>query len=517
MRRCPECRRDYYDDSLLYCLDDGAHLLDGPASGNEHPTAVIPADGLAARLSAAPSIASISEKSIAVLPFAHLSSDPDDEYFGDGLAEELMIAMTRIEGLKVAARTSSFLFKTKPASVSEIGRELGVATILEGSVRKSGSQLRVTVQLIKTADGYQLWSERFDREMRDVFEIQDEITLAVVEALKIQLGSDRRDAVLKKGTDNSEAYQLYLRGRALWNSRTKGSFQKAIENFEKAIEIDPQYALAFAALADCYSFLAYFGAAPVEDVAPKARAAVNKAIALDPHSAECWTAKAASDLMFEFDFGAAERGYQTAISIEPQNVTPHYLYCAVLTALARFDDAIEEGRRAVEIDPLSPHANAQLARALCCTGRPEEAISLVSKVLEVMPDFHHLQWILGWAYGQTGNWDVAIDHYRNAADTGGPILYGFLGHALVRGGRREEALLLLEKIRERSQTEYISPIPAAVIEGALGNISKGLDLLEFAWEKCVVHLMWIAVDPVFDVFRDEPRFKHLAKALNLPA
>jgi TolB-like protein/Tfp pilus assembly protein PilF len=516
MKRCPECKRDYYDDSLLYCLDDGGALLDGPMTFS-------PAGFTVGEETNTPTILfeSVSRKeksldSIAVLPFVHLSSDADDEYFCDGLAEELLNAMTCIRGLKVAARTSSFSFKGTNASIGEIGRKLGVATVLEGSVRKSGNRLRITVQLIDTAGGYHLWSERFDREMRDIFDIQDEIALAVVQALRLNLIGEQRSALLKKGTENSEAYELYLRGRALWNSRTHGGFQKAIENFERAIRLDPDYALAYAALADCYSFLAYFGAVIPAEVSQKARDAVDKAISLDPGSAECRTAKAAAELFFEFDFDAAEREYLAAIAINPQYVPPHYLYCGVLTAQRRLDRAIEEGRTAVKMDPLSPHANTQLARALCCAGRPQEAIDLITKILEVMPDFHHLHWILGWAYGQMGRWDLSIVHHQTAAEIGGPFLYGFLGNALVKGGRPDEARSLLDRLTEQSKNGSVSPVSEAVIEAALGNVTRGLDLLDVAWEMRIITLVWIAVDPVFDAFRGEPRFKSLLEKLNLP-
>jgi serine/threonine-protein kinase len=517
MKRCPECRRDYFDDSLLFCLEDGAALIQGSVPSPDEPaTAIIPAASFGvSTVSARTAFLETAAKSIAVLPFAHLSSDPDNEYFCEGLAEELLNALSRVDGLKVAARTSSFFYKGKDVKIDSIGRELGVGSVLEGSVRKSGDHLRITVQLVNASDGYQLWSERYDRQMDDIFQVQDEIALAVVEALKLKLIGEQRSALLKKGTENREAFELYLRGRALWNSRTRGGFQKAIENFEQAIEIDPEYALAYAAMADCYSFLAYFGGITTAEAAPKARAAVDKAMSLDPGLAECRTAKAAVDLFFAFDFDSAEREYLAAIEINPQYLHARYLYCALLTARRQFERAIDEGRTAVRMDPLSPHANTQLARALCCAGRPGEAIELITKILEVMPDFHHLHWILGWAYGETGQWESAIIHYRTAVETGGPFLYGFLGNALVKGGHPDEARALLEKLYEQARHGIESPVSAAEIEGALGNISKGLDLLDQASEMRIVHLMWIAVDPVFDSFRGEPRFLDLLNKLNL--
>jgi TolB-like protein len=521
MKRCPECRRDYYDDSLSYCLDDGAALLEGPTSlsvSDEAATAIMFSGDLGQALSRETPVSSEAPlRSIAVLPFAHLSSHPDDEYFCEGLAEELLNALTRIGDLKVAARTSAFSFKGKGANVAEIGRALGVETVLEGSVRKSGTRLRVTVQLVDTADGYHIWSERYDREMSDIFDIQDDITLAVVEALKFKLLGHERSAILRKGTESSEAFELYLRGRAHWNSRTHAGFLKAIENFERAIEIDPDYALAYAALADCYSFHAYFGASAPADVAPKARVAADKATSLDAGFAECRTSNAAVRLFFDYDFEGAESEYLAAIAINPQFLPAHYLYCAVLTAQGRFDEAITEGRIAVDIDPLSPHANTQLARALLCAGRLDEAVERTKKLLEVMPDFYHLHWILGWASGKTERWDLAVEHFQNAAATGGLMFYSFLGNALVNAGRADEAGALLDELNEESKRRFVPPISAAVLEGALGNVQRGLDLLDECREMQIPTVIWVGVDPIFDVFRSEPRFHELKARIGLSA
>src|SRR5512141_470598 len=234
MKRCPECRREY-DDSMMFCLDDGAELLYGPRSGDEPATAIMHAKShpnVSAYASSDPGQMAVT-KSVAVLPFAHLSSDPADEYFCDGLAEELLNALSRIDGLKVASRTSSFSYKNKDANVGEIGRALGVATVLEGSVRKSANRLRITVQLVNTADGYHLWSNRYDREMQDIFDVQDEIALAVVDALRVKLLGAGRSELLKKATVNSEAFDLYLRARAFWNKRTRAGFESAIKCLER--------------------------------------------------------------------------------------------------------------------------------------------------------------------------------------------------------------------------------------------------------------------------------------------
>jgi tetratricopeptide (TPR) repeat protein len=238
-------------------------------------------------------------------------------------------------------------------------------------------------------------------------------------------------------------------------------------------------------------------------------------MSLDAGFAECRTSSAAVRLFFDYDFEGAESEYLAAIAINPQFLPARYLYCAVLTAEGRFDEAIAEGRIAVGIDPLSPHANSQLARALLCAGRCEEAVKLTEKLLDVMPDFYHLHWILGWAYEQTGRSDLAVEHFQNAVSTGGLLFYGFLGNALVKAGRPDEARLLLEELNEQSRRKFVTPVSAAVIQGALGNIARGLDLLEECWEMQIPTMIWVGVDPVFDVFRPEARFQELKARIGL--
>jgi serine/threonine-protein kinase len=516
MKRCPQCRRDYLDDTLLYCLDDGSALLEGPASADEPATAIMSAASAANPSQEKwTSLPGRSPTSIAVLPFAHLSSDPDDEYFCDGLAEELLNALSRVDGLRVAARTSSFFYKGKNVQLGEIGRELGVAAVLEGSVRKAGDRLRITVQLINIADGYHLWSERYDRKMSDIFEVQDDITMSVVTALKVRLLEKDRAPMLKKPTLNSEAFDLYLRARAFWNKRTIDGFERAIDHLEQAIALDKNYALAYAALADCYSFMAYFEWFLPAEMEPKAKLAVEKALELDPGLAECHTAMATFKLFFEFDFDAAGRNYQAAIDINPNFSQAHYLFCSTLAATGRFDEALSEGQIAVGLDPLSPPANMTFARVLCYTQRCEEAIDRIEKCFEIAPELWFLHWMLGVAYRRTGELTRSIEHFQKSARTGGLRVYSYLGDALIKAGRLDEARKLLDELRAIPAASYVSPIAEAIIEAELGDIPRGLDLLEEAWKLRVIHLMWARVDHVFDVFREEPRFKELLKEMNL--
>ncbi|MEO8649259.1 MAG: hypothetical protein ABI539_08850 [Acidobacteriota bacterium] len=529
MKRCPECRRDYYDETLLYCLDDGSALLDGPARESakcDESTAILPELGTGAISipPAEPNTAIYLEKgiaivadsnSIAVLPFVNISSDVENEYFCDGLAEELLNALSKIENLKVAARTSAFLFKGKNINVSEIGEKLSVKYVLEGSVRKSGNRLRITVQLVNAADGYHLWAERYDCEMDDIFDVQDEITLAVVESLKVKLFGQKHIAILKKGTENPNAFEFYLRGRALWNRRTREDFHKAIQHFESAVELDPNYAFAYAGLTDTYASLAYFDLYAPSEMAPKAHAAVEKAIEIDPSLSECHTSLAVYKLFFEFDFSSGEREYRNAIAINPKSALPRYWLCSLLAAVGRTAESLVEGRAAMELDPLSPIANFTLARALCCAGQYEEAIELSIKNFELLPDFYLSHLALGWAYQETGKLDDAVRHFRKASMDGGLRMYGYLGKALVRAGRADESRALLNEMEEQAQHQFISPIASAVIYAELGDMVLALDLLEKAWSVRAIHLIWSLSDAIFDVFRSEPRFVEVMRRMNL--
>jgi len=520
MKRCPECRRDYFDDSLSYCLDDGTPLLEGPSSGrSDEPATAMMASGVAARASSpavSNSLANAAPStSIAVLPFAHLSKDPDDEFFCDGLAEELLNALAKIGGLKVAARTSSFTFKGKNANVADIGQALGVATVLEGSLRKSGSRLRITVQLINAADGYHIWSERYDREMSNIFEVQDEITLAVIEALKLQLLGAERPANVKRATENAQAFELYIRGRAVWGNRRHSDFHKAADYFKAAIELDPNYALAYSGLADCYSFLGYFEAFPTAEMRPLAKAAVDRAMELDDSFAECHSSLAMYKIFFEFDGRGGEAELRRAIEIDPNSSPARYWYCSLLSAQGRNDEAVREGKKALDIDPLSPVVNACLARALCCAGRYDEAIDLSMHNLQTLPDFFFSLWVIGLCYAQKGDLEKAIDYFKRSSVIAGFTLHGYLGKALIHAGRRDEAQTLLDQLTEQSKTRFVSPVSAAVIHAELGDMQAGLALLEQAWQLRVSHLMWMGVEPLFDIFRPEPRFQAIWQQMRI--
>ena len=511
--------RDYADETLNFCLDDGSALLDGPSVSADDATAIFPNFGVpppggtpafADSGSGRTKMFSNAANSIAVLPFVNISSDPENEFFCDGLAEELLNALTKIESLKVAARTSAFSFKGKNTKVSEIGEALGVNTVLEGSVRKAGDRVRIMVQVVNAADGYHLWSERYDREMNDIFAVQDEITLAVVEALKVNLLQSERSAMLKKGTQDPEAYQLYLRGRALWNRRTPTDFQKAIGYFEQAIEIDPDYSLAYSGITDCYTLLAYFEEVAPHELREQARASALKAIELDETSAESHTSMAMYKLIFEFDLAKAGEHFEKALELNPRSVAANYLYGTHLATQKRFEESFRRGKIALELDPLSLPLNGNVARALYIAGRYDEAIKLAEKNLELAPDFFFTHWVLGVSYRQSGNLEKALFHLSKTVSVSGIFaMKGDLGVALAMAGKEAEARELLAELEAESKTRYVSPQWPAVIYAALGEKETALRYLARAWDVRAIQLLWLAVDPNFDPLRSEPEFIQL--------
>jgi non-specific serine/threonine protein kinase len=316
---------------------------------------------LAAQLSQ-PQPAAMPSPSIAVLAFINMSADPENEYFCDGLAAELLNALAKIKALRVAARTSAFFFKGKNTDAREIGQKLNVGVVLEGSVRKAGNRLRITAQLVNVADGYHLWSERYDREMEDIFDLQDEISLAIVDALKVNLMGAEKAAVVKRYTDNAEAYQLYLKGRYFWYKFPAPSYEKAREYFQQSIDADPAYALGYCGLADYFGMAAAEGLTPPDEGWPKCEVAMNKALALDDTLAEIYNSKAGLSFIYYRDWPSAERAFKRSIELNPNfaEVRNHYALC--LASYGRTEEAVTESRRALHLDSLSLHRNLWLAR-----------------------------------------------------------------------------------------------------------------------------------------------------------
>jgi TolB-like protein/Tfp pilus assembly protein PilF len=515
MKRCPQCNRVETDDALKFCRADGTPLV--ASAPLESESATISLSG-SEPIELSTTGRLVDTPSIAVLPFVNMSADPENEFFCDGLAEELLNALTKIDDLKVAARTSSFSFKGKSVNVDEIGLALHVKTILEGSVRKSGNRLRITVQLVNASDGYHLWSERYDRELQDIFDVQDEITLSVLDALKLKLMGGEKAAILKRHTDNAEAYQLYLRGRFFFFKRTPEAMNKAIECFEEAIELDAEYALAFAGLADCRTFLGFYEINAPAEMVERIRADAYKALELDDTLAETHTSVAIFRSIYEWDFTGSQKEFQTAIKLNPKSSLAHHFSGAPLLALGLKDAAIEAIQRAIKLDPFMAIYNAAFGWWLYLSRRFDEAVEQSLKTIEIAPNHFFAHWVLGMTYGHNGRYEEAVTALQKAATLtrGNEHIKAEIGRLYAQNGHRDEALRLLDELKELAKERYVSPVNIAKIYVGLGERDRVFEYLEKALAERAVRLPWFFIDPALEGYRDDPRSQEIMRRVGLP-
>ena len=456
-----------------------------------------------------------TQNSIAVLPFANMSNDAENEYFCDGLAEELLNALARIDDLKVAARTSAFSFKGKNTSVSEIGRVLNVNSVLEGSVRRSGNRMRISVQLINAADGYHLWSERYDREMQDIFDVQDEITLALVGALKVQLLGEEKEAVLKRYTDNTEAYELYLKGRHHLYKSTRAGWISAVEFFEQAIAKEPQYALAYAGIGFCLGHLWYFGFLPGEEAVPKWRAATQRALELDDRLADAHINRANLQFYYEWNWPDAERGYKRALELTPNSAQAHLWYGMYLVSTDRTDHAVSEGKRAQNLDPLSLLINLFVGFIYVRTDHPDDALEHVRRMAEIESEFYGVHWLMGRIHLMKGNNEEAVTALQRALAGGEhPTILSTLGAAYSRLGKRDEAMAVLQRLMAMKREQRA--IDIARIYAELDECETALDWLDKACDEHCGEFVYLGILDFWKNLRPNPRFQGLLRRIGAP-
>ena len=422
--------------------------------------------------------------SIAVLPFANMSPDPDNQYFGDGLAEELINALTQIEGLRVAARTSAFRFRGDDVDIREIGEKLNVRTVLEGSVRKAGNRLRITAQLINIEDGYHIWSKRFDSEMRDIFDIQDEITRAIVDQLRVELVGPKDRTLVASCTENIEAYSAFLKGRFYWNSLTPEGWAKSLELFQKAIELDPSFALPHAWLSQHYGSRSFWGDEAPRDLLPKARAAAERALELDDTLAAAHGQLANVHWLLDWDFVGAEREFKRAFELEPGSGSAlgRTTYALFLGCRGRKEEALKEARLSLKLDPLSSLVAAWASGALYCVGAAEEAIDVIRKAIAMDPGHWQLYWHLGVSYLHASMEKEAAAAWEKAADLSGgaSAALALLAAVYYLTGKRREADRLVERLNERAKQAYVAPLLFAFICVARGEPEAALAHVERA-------------------------------------
>jgi serine/threonine protein kinase/Tfp pilus assembly protein PilF len=421
--------------------------------------------------------------SIAVLPFADLSPNRDQEYLCDGISEDIISALSQVEDLRVPARTSSFAFRGKETDIREIGRALNVEKLLEGSVQKAGNRLRITVQLVNIADGYHIWSERFDRDMDDIFAIQDDISLAVVDRLKGELKTGERARVKKRYTENLEAYNLYLKGRWYYARRTVPALEKAIECYEQAVRIDPKFALAYSGMADAYNDFMDYSDKPTSDVYRKAREAVDRALELDDTLPEAYASLGLIRTEYEWDWEGAEEAFRKSIELNPGYPDAHLWYGSMLTFVGRGEEACEQALLAMQLDPLSLPITRNTGAILAVCGRYEDAVKLLHRVIEMDPDYSYTNLFLGRAYLGLGRYEEAIGALKRERELAlAPItgVEAWIGFVYAVMGKRDEAEALLSEIVAAAKPGQASYV--ALIQFGLGHYDEALEWLEKAYE-----------------------------------
>jgi eukaryotic-like serine/threonine-protein kinase len=470
--------------------------------------------GASADVTRAAAAPASTTKTIAVLPFTNVGRDPAHDYLVDGLTEELIGALSKVRALRVVARTSAFAFRGQSRDIREIGRALDVAAILEGSVQTAGDRIRVRAQLINVSDGLHLWSEMYDRDVADIFTVQRDLALLIAAALEAGLTQAERERVAQRPTASAEAYALYLKGRHFWNQRTPDSFLKAAEYFERAIEVDPQFAAAHAGLAGVISMQGIWGVLAADVAEERMRVSAQRAVQLDDRLADGHAVLGAYLHVYEWDVAAAERAQLRALELDPNLVTAHYFYGNLLRATGRIDEAIEQYRTAIALDPLDPTLSERLGRTLVLAGRAEEAREHFLGALELDSLFWWPHIGLGVYHEAGGRWDEALAAYERARLLGGLTLID-IGRVLALAGREREARRVLAEVERAASSTGMHDPGVATVLLALGDADAAIAWLEQSVRERHPRVRFIAGDPAYTAFEVEPRYTDLLRRIGL--
>ncbi len=455
---------------------------------------------------------------VAVLPFANMSSDPDSEFFADGITEEIINALTQIRNLRVVSRTSAFSFKGKQVDLRTVGATLNAGTLIEGSVRKSGDRVRIVVQLINAADGYHIWSERYDRELQDIFEVQDEIARTIADRLKVTLGPDKTESLVRSETKDLEAYQSYLKGRFHWNKRSADGLRKAMEYFQQAIEKDPTYAVAYAGLADGYNMLSFRNVMAPHAVMPKAKAAAAKALELDANRAEAHVSLAYASFTYDRDWAAAGRHFERARALNPAYVLGHAFYPLYLSSRGRSEESISVAKRALELDPAAAAVSHVLAVQLYLARFFDRAVQQCQQTLELDPNYEPAFAVLGQAYSLTGkNEEAVIEFEKSVAVTRrSSWALAQLAYARARSGARSQAIAIVEELEANSKDSFVPGLCFALAYTGLAEFDEAFTWLAKACEERHNRLAYIKVEALWDPLRSDSRFADLLRGFAIP-
>ena len=458
--------------------------------------------------------------SVVVLPLENLSGDQEQDYFADGMTDDLIANLAKIRSLRVISRSTAMAYKHTHKPLSEIARELHVDAVVEGTVLRAGDRVRITAELVQVSTDRHLWAETYESQMGDVLALQNRVSSAIVNEIRVNLSPQDRARLARTPAVAPEAYENYLKGRFYWNRRTDENLHRAIGYFENATKQDTQYALAYAGLSDCYAVIgaAIFGTMPAGEAAPKARQAAQRALEIDPTLAEAETSLATVKFNYDWDWAGAEQGYQHAIQLNPNYATAYQRYSLLLTAMGRFPESFSQINKARELDPLSFSINFSLGWRLYLARQYDRAIVQLRNTLEMDPSYELPHLILGQAYEEKGAFDLALPELRKAVELshGTPLMLSALAHADARAGQRTEAQQLLTQLEAASKQQYVSPYYLAIVYVGLGEKEKALSSLETALTDRSNGLIFMAVEPELDPIRSDPRFIALQRKLSLP-
>ena len=456
--------------------------------------------------------------SLAVLPFVNASADPNSEYLSEGITESLINNLSHLHDLKVMSWSSVSRYRRQEVDPQKAGRELGVRALLMGRIVQRGDDLSITVELVDASDNRHLWGDQYNRNLSGILGVQADISDAVSRKLRPGLTGEEKTRLAKPSTKNTEAYELYLKGQYYWNRRTARTLHQAADYFQQAVEKDPNFALAWAGLADCYALYAFYDAGPPKEAVPRAKEAAAIALRIDDEITLAHIALAWVKMDYDWDWPGAEKEYRRALELSPNDGTAHQRYGASLLAFGRLDEYLAETRRARELEPTSLIINSLVGRALYYSRQYDQAITDLRKTLDMDPNFVSALWYIGWAYEQKSMYTEAIAALQNAAriSSGDPVILGSLGHAYAASGRRSDALHTLADLKELSKQRYVAPFDMAAVYVGLRDKDQTFEWLQKALEDRSHWIIWIKCDPRFDGIRSDPRYGDVMRRMGLP-
>lgn len=458
--------------------------------------------------------------SLVVLPLENLSGDKEQEYFADGMTDDLIANLAKIRSLRVVSRSTAMAYKGTHKPVSQIAAELNVDAVVEGTVMRVGNRVRITAELVQVSTDQHLWADTYESPIGDVLALQNRVSSAIVDEIRINLTKEDKERLAAKPSVSPEAYEDYLKGRYYWNRRSPEGFTKAIGYFEDATRRDPQYALAYAGLADCYGIIGatIYGALPSAEAAPKAKAAATRALEIDPSLAEAETSLATAKFNYDWDWAGAAEGFKKAIEMDPRYPTVYQRYSLYLSAMGRADDSFEQIKKARDLDPLSISINVSFGWRLYLAREYDRAIAQLADALELDPNYEWARVNLGQAYEQKGEYNLALQEFQHALELSpsSPLTISALAHAYGVSGNHTEATKLLADLQTHSKKQYVPAYYIAIVYLGLGKNELAMDWLEKAYADRSNGLVFMKVEPELDPLRNNPRFAALQTRMNFP-